>query len=93
MQSWRLHSILRHGQKWNTFVQYADILSQPSLDSENPSKLRVGTKAAFHSKMKETGPTNSSFTDHEVVSIEKIVTGGESGWRVVWKIIEIPGGD
>jgi hypothetical protein len=79
--------------KWNTFVQRADILSQPPLDSKNASNLKVGTKATFHSKMKETGPTNSSFSDHEVVSIEKIATGRESGWRVVWKTIGIPGGD
>jgi len=79
--------------KWNTFVRHADILSQRSLDSESLSKLRVGTKATFHSKMKETGPTNSSFSDHEVVSTEEIGTGGESGWRAVWKTIGIPGGD
>jgi hypothetical protein len=79
--------------KWNTFVQHADILSQPSLDLKNPSKLKVGTKATFHSKMKETGPTSSSFSDHEVVLIGKIATGGETGWRVVWKTIGIPGGD
>jgi hypothetical protein len=79
--------------KWNTFVQRADIISQPSLDSKDSPKLRVGSKATFHSKIKQTGPTNSSFSDHEVVSIGKIATGGESGWRVAWKTIGIPGGD
>lgn len=43
--------------------------------------------------MKKDGPTSGSFSDHEIVFIEKIERDGFPGWSIVWKTIGIPGGE
>jgi hypothetical protein len=78
---------------WNSFVPRADILSQPTSGSSSSVKLQVGTKATFHNRMKRDGPPSSAYSDHEVVSIEKIERDGALGWSIVWKTIGIPGGE
>ncbi|KUJ20680.1 uncharacterized protein LY89DRAFT_730700 [Mollisia scopiformis] len=78
---------------WNPFVPRANIISQPATSSSSSTKLEVGTKATFHSRMKRDGPPSSAYSDHEVVSIDRYEKEGAQGWSIVWKTIGIPGGD
>jgi hypothetical protein len=75
--------------KWNSFVLLATVISQPSPSN----KLEVGAIITFHSRMKRDGPTSSSYSNHEVVSIEKIEREGKQGWTIVWRSVGIPGGE
>jgi hypothetical protein len=75
--------------KWNSFVPLATIISQRSPSN----KLEVGAILTFHSCMKRDGPISGSYSNHEIVSIEKTEREGKHGWSIVWKTVGIPGGE
>jgi hypothetical protein len=56
-------------------------------------RLQVDAKVTSHSRVKKDGSTSGSYSDHEIVSIEKIEYDGLPGRSIVWKTIGSQGGE